>query len=196
MPFICAEVFPVTCVSSHPRLIRVLPASSCPALIIPTISNHHPNESVLEHLRTIFEECFDLAHTIVHSTSWRYEPQHDRLLLTYIAVLPHEAWLEQWIATKRITLEPIAGTTQQGDRLFPPTQIAWSAALAHALDHLAALNTYDSAIQKALDPAWYDILRQRIPHPAGCLQRYPSPVAALPSIRVGSAQSGASARNC
>jgi len=179
MPFICAEVFPVTCVSQHPMLIRALHAPSRPALMIPTVSNYHPSERVLDHLRVLFEESFDLSRTIVHSTSWRYEPHSDRLLLTYIAVLPQETWLEQWIAAKRITLEPIAGTTQQGDQLFPPAQIAWSAVLAHALDHLAALNTYDTAIQRALDPSWQSILPQRAPQPAGCLQRCPPQVAAL-----------------
>jgi hypothetical protein len=179
MSFIWSEVFPVTLVSQHPMLIREQQRSLLPALMIPTVSHYHPNESVLRHLQAIFEGSIDTARTIVHSTSWRYEPQNDRLLLTYIAVLPQGTWLDQWIATKRIVLEPIEGTTQQGDQLFPPAQIAWSSALAHALDHLAALSTYDTAIQMVLEPSWQEVLHQRTPKPAGCLQQSPPPVVSL-----------------
>src|SRR6266700_5754618 len=176
MPFILSEVFPVTRVSHRPMLIREQKGQPFPALMIPTVSNNHPNESVTRHLLAVFEDSFEASRMIVHSTSWRYESQNDRLLLTYIAVLPQGTWLDQWIAAKRIALEPIEGTTQQGDQLFPPAQIVWSAALAHALDHLAALNTYDTAIQMVLEPGWREVLYQRVPKPAGCLQRSPPPV--------------------
>ncbi len=41
---------------------------------------------------------------------------------------------------------------QYGTHLFPPEQLEWYHALAHALDHLAALSTYDPAIQAVLEP--------------------------------------------
>ena len=120
MPFIWSEVFPVTRVSHHPMLIREPKGQPFPALMIPTVSNNYPNESVICHLRAFFEESFEASRMIVHSTSWRYEPQNDRLLLTYIAVLPQGTWLDQRIAAKRIALESIEGAAQQGDQLFPP----------------------------------------------------------------------------
>ena len=108
---------------------------------------------------------------IVHSTSWRYEPECDRLLLTYIAVLPQGPWLNRWIDSKRISVEPIgAVAAQHGDHLFPPERIEWHAVLAHALDHLASLSAYDRAIQAVLEPEWREFLRWRSPKPAGCLQ--------------------------
>jgi hypothetical protein len=83
--------------------------------------------------------------------------------------------VEQWITTGRIAVEPIrAAEAHCGDHLFPPKQIEPSHALMHALDHLASLSTYDQAIQLVLEPEWKEILGQRTPKPAGCLQKYVS----------------------
>ena len=43
--------------------------------------------------------------------------------------------------------------------MFPLEQLEWHHALAHALDHLAGLCTYDPAIQVALEPEWRAILQ-------------------------------------
>ena len=109
---------------------------------------------------------------IVHSTSWRYEQACDGLLLTYVAVLPQGCWVRRWMAAARIDAEPIGAREKQyGTHLFPPEQLAWHQALAHALDHLASLSTYDPAIQVVLEPEWREILRPRCLQPAGWLQR-------------------------
>lgn len=171
MTFILYEVFPVTLASKHAVLIRQHQEQKFPAWMIPNLSNSHPNDIVVRRLVTFFGDVFDSCQMIIHSTSWRYEPECDRLLLTYIAVLPQGPWLNQWIATKRISVEPIgAVATQHGDHLFPPEQIEWHAVLAHALDHLASLSAYDPAIQAVLEPEWREVLRRRSPKPAGCLQ--------------------------
>lgn len=171
MTVICYEVFPVTLVSPHAVLIRPHQEQPFPAWMIPNLPNSHPNELVIRHLVSFFADSFDSCHMIVHSTSWRYEPASDRLLLTYLAVLPQGPWLDQWIATQRISVEPIGATPPQyGDHLFPPAQIEWHAVLAHALDHLASLSAYDLAIQAVLEPEWRKILQCRSPKPAGCLQ--------------------------
>src|SRR6266849_5595248 len=141
MTFICYEVFPVTLASQHAVLIRQHQEQKFPAWMIPTLPNRHPNDIVVRHLVSFFGDSFDSCHMIVHSTSWRYEPECDRLLLTYIAVLPQGPWLNQWHAV-----------------------------LAHALDHLASLSAYDLAIRAILEPEWREILRWRSPKPAGCLQ--------------------------
>jgi len=73
-----------------------------------------------------------------------------------------------------LTIKPIGeAVVQMGDHLFPPEQIEFQHVLAHALDHLASLNTYDQQIQNALETGWQEILRGRLPRPAGCLQRTP-----------------------
>ena len=184
MTVICYEVFPVTLVSPHAVLIRQQQEQQFPAWMIPNRPNSHPNDLVVRHLVSFFGDGFDSCHMIVHSTSWRYEPESDQLLLTYLAVLPQGPWLNQWIATQRISVEPIrAGATQHGDHLFPPEQIEWHAVLAHALDHLASLSAYDLAIQAVLEPEWREVLQWRSPKPAGCLQLCSSQMAPRVGVR-------------
>ena len=166
------EVFPVTLVLKQAVLIRVHPEQTLPALMLTNLPHCHPNDLVVQHLVTFFGDAFDPDQMIVHSTSWRYEQACDRLLLTYVAVLPQGCWVQQWLAAARIDAEPIGAIEKQyGTHLFPPEQLEWHHALAHALDHLASLSTYDPAIQAALEPEWRAILRPRCPQPAGCLQR-------------------------
>jgi hypothetical protein len=171
MTCIWYEVFPVTLMSKYAVLIGHPQEKKFSPWMIPSLPDIHPNDIVLHHLAAFFDDVFDPCQTIVHSTSWRYEHECDRLLLTYLAVLPQGRWVDQWIATGRISVEPIGAVeTQYGDHLFPPEQIERDAVLAHALDHLAALSTYDLTIQAVLEPGWRDVLRLRCPKGAGCLQ--------------------------
>jgi len=140
--------------------------------MIPNLPNIHPNEIVVNHLATAFGNIFDPGQTIVHSTSWRYENEDDHVILTYLAVLPQGRWLDQLVAAQRIFVEPIGVLeTQYGDHLFAPVHLERRNVLAHALDHLASLSTYDPAIQAVLEPEWGEILKSRLPKSAGCLQR-------------------------
>jgi hypothetical protein len=171
MTLILCEVFPVTLVSKSPALIQHAQEKKLSPWIIPHLSHTHPNNTVIHHLLTFFNDAFDSRHMIVHSTSWRFEHECDRLLLTYLAVLPQGYWLDRLIANQHISLQPIgAVATQYGDHLFPPAHIEHHAALAHALDHLASLSTYDPAIQVMLEPGWREALQTRLPKPAGYLQ--------------------------
>src|SRR5215471_15489255 len=171
MTFILCEVFPVTLVSKYPVLIQHSQEKKLAPWMIPNMRHIHPNEIVVHHLLTYFGDAFDPCQMIVHSTSWRYEHESDCLLLTYLAVLPQGGWLDQWIATQRISLEPIrALATHHGDHLFPPKHIEHHTALAHALDHLASLSIYDPAIKAVLEPEWRETLQPRLPKPAGYLQ--------------------------
>ncbi len=170
MTAIWYEVLPVTLLSRHPMLIRPCQEKDISPWMIPNLPNIHPNALVINSISTFFGDIFDPDQTIVHSTSWRYEDRSDRLLLTYLAVLPSGNWLDRWLATNRIYIEPINKMEIQcGDHLFPPSQIGHSSVVAHALDHLASLNTYDPAIQAALEPAWQALLHIRAPKPAGYL---------------------------
>ncbi len=131
----------------------------------------HPNELVVDSLVNFFGAVFDPRCMIVHSTSWRYEQEGNQLLLTYLAVLPQGRWLDTWLTAKRIVIEPIeAGAIRHGDQLFPPVLIERRHVLAHALDHLASLSTYDPAIQASLEPEWKEVLRVRSPKVAGYLR--------------------------
>jgi len=117
---------------------------------------------------------------IVHSTSWRYEQTTDQLLLTYLAVLPQGQWLDQWVASKRIVVEPIRAIRMVcGDHLAPPSHIGPTHVLAHALDHLAQLSTYDPAVRDVLEPSWHEILQQRGPKVAGYLKETPQTAMSL-----------------
>jgi len=140
--------------------------------MIPNLPNIHPNEIVVNHLATVFADIFDRDQTIVHSTSWRYETEDDHVILTYLAVLPQGRWLDQLVMAQRISIESVGALeTQYGDHHFAPLQLDRSNVLAHALDHLASLSTYDAAIQTVLEPEWREVLRVRMPKSAGCLQR-------------------------
>ncbi len=177
MTSIWYEVFPVTLVSEHAVLIRHR-EEKLPPWLIPNLPDTHPNDIVVHHLTSFFGAVFDPCQTIVHSTSWRYKHEYDQLLLTYLAVLPQGCWVDQWVATGRVYVERIgAVATRYGDHLFPPEQIEWHYALAHALDHLASLSTYDPAIQRVLEPEWREVLRQRSPKSAGYLPTAGPPLA-------------------
>ena len=172
MTSIWYEVFPVTLVSKQVALIRHHREENFSPWMIPNLPNIHPNEIVVNHLASVFNDIFDRGQTIVHSTSWRYENEDDHVILTYLAVLPQGRWLAQLVMAQRISIESAgAFETQHGDHLFAPLQLDRRNVLAHALDHLASLSTYDPAIQAVLEPEWGEVLRVRMPKSAGCLQR-------------------------
>lgn len=170
MTAIWYEVLPVTLISQQAVLIHHRQEKYISPWMIMNMPNIHPNSIVIDNLTNFFGDIFDPDQTIVHSTSWRYEPNSDRLLLTYLAVLPQGSWLNQWIATERVYIEPIGAIQiQYGSHLFPPEQIRPSSVVAHALDHLASLITYDPAIRATLEPGWKAILQDRTPKSAGYL---------------------------
>lgn len=174
MMFIRYEVFPVTIVSRQAVLVRQPREQQIPLWIIPHQPHIHPNDLVVSSIVDFFGGVFDPCSMIVHSTSWRYEQEGNQLLLTYLAVLPQGRWLDSWLTTGRISVEPIeARAIRHGDQLFPPEGIERHHVLAHALDHLASLSTYDPAIQAVLEPAWEEVLRPRSPKVAGYLRSYP-----------------------
>jgi hypothetical protein len=175
MTSIWYEIFPVTIVSKKAMLIRFEQEQQDSSWMIPHLPDIHPNENVIYHLQTFFGDNFDPRCTIVHSTSWRFE--HDRLSLTYLAVLPQGNWIERFTATRSISLKPIGAIESKGgDHLYPPAQLRAQTVLAHALDHLASLSTYDQAIQSVLEPEWQEILKPRVPRSAGCLFEPACPV--------------------
>ncbi len=170
MTTIWYEVFPITLVSQQASLIRQRHENKVSDWMIPNQSDIHPSRSVVSSLMSFFGSVLNLDQTVVHSTSWRYEESGDKLILTYLAVLPQGDWLKHWATRGLISITPIGREdVQYADHLFPPDHIKQAHVIAHALDHLASLSTYDPAIQATLEPGWTEVLRPRMPRPAGHL---------------------------
>ena len=185
MTYIWYEVFPVTLADRRPMLLQDTAHPPCSPWMLPHQPTIHPNTVVIDYLNHALGQSVCSERTIVHSTSWRYDAAHDWMLLTYLAILPQTQWQTRLQEDSRIVLAPIGEiTAQYGDQLFPPEQIERQHVLAHALDHLASLNTYDLSIQTTLEAEWQAILRSRQPKPAGCLQRS-LPFASVPTLHTG-----------
>ncbi|MBO0780953.1 MAG: hypothetical protein J2P37_19195 [Ktedonobacteraceae bacterium] len=172
MTSIWYEIFPVTLSSQQAVLIEPFSDDLHPPWLIPHQPMLHPNTLVVEQLMAFFGLVFEPDRTIVHSTSWRYEAASDQLILTYLVVLPQGDWLNRWTVSERIAVKPVGAISMlHGDHLAPPHHIGRMHVLAHALDHLAHLYTYDPAIQHVLEPAWHEILRLRSPKAAGYVEK-------------------------
>lgn len=171
MTHILYEIFPITLIAQQPVLLREYYTQEYQPWMIHHQSTCHPNEVIIHHLTATFGDAIDMQRTIVHSTSWRYNTACDQIILTYLVVLPQNTWSTAG-APPQVCFEPIGAIRMRhGQHHRAPEQLAPAEVLAHALDHLAALSSYDPAIQAVLEPEWQAILRARGPQPAGCLQR-------------------------
>jgi hypothetical protein len=175
MTHIIYEIFPVTLIAQQPVLLRAYHTQEYQPWMVLHQPGSHPNEVIIHHLMATFGDAIDMQRTIVHSTSWRYDVTWDQIILTYLVVLPQHTWHTQHGMAgtiPQVCFEPIGAIRMRhGQHHRAPEQLAPAEVLAHALDHLAALSSYDPAIQAVLEPEWQAILRARGPQPAGCLQR-------------------------
>lgn len=98
---------------------------------------------------------------VVHSTSWRYDAESRRLILTYVAVIaarsPPRGFVEQLVERA-----PLA----RGGATTPPTRILTAAVLNHAMEHLAWLLRVDPAVRSALPLEWALALAPYVPEPS------------------------------
>ncbi|MEO8970183.1 MAG: hypothetical protein ABI406_01130 [Ktedonobacteraceae bacterium] len=141
--------------------------------LVPHQLGVHPNEGVLRQLTAFLGEMFEPQKSIVHSTSWRYNSQGERLILTYLVVLPQGSWAKRRAATGCILLQGLGDMEQaRGDHLRPPERIEVAHVFDHALDHLAWLSRCDASIRAILSTEWLEVLRSRCPMPAGYLPLY------------------------
>jgi hypothetical protein len=169
------EMLVVTLESNPVLFLHCSTVSQNGTWLVPHQPGQHPNQTVLQHLFAFFGDVFEPDTSIVHSTSWRYSCQIERLILTYLVVLPYRAWMHQWEAAGCFSIKPIGAIEKvQGNNLFPPDRMERDDILAHALDHLALLSRDDRSIQAVLEPEWMDVLRIRLPRPAGLVQSVPS----------------------
>jgi hypothetical protein len=172
MTSIWYEILPVTLESDHVVLLRRLHSGEAHTWYVGHQAGRHPNETVLAHVARFFGELFEPDASIVHSTSWRYCDRSDRVLLTYLVVLPQRTWRYCRAAGNRMLAQPVGkGEPVRGDHLQPPEKIELHHILAHALDHLAQLACSDASINVVLESGWLQVLETRLPKPAGYVAR-------------------------
>jgi hypothetical protein len=172
MTSIWYEILPVTLESDQIVLLRRREDSEAHAWQVLHQAGRHPNETVLEQIARCFGDQFEPDGSIVHSTSWRYCDRSDRLILTYLVVLPQRTWRCCRAASDRLVAQRVENGEQvRGDHLQPPGRIETNHILAHALDHLALLKSSDTSINAVLESSWVQVLETRIPQPAGYVAR-------------------------
>ncbi|MBJ7597554.1 cyclic nucleotide-binding domain-containing protein [Candidatus Nephthysia bennettiae] len=95
---------------------------------------------------------------IVHSTSWRYEG--DRLVLTYLAILPRALEADGFETVSVARAELARGTAREA-----PSAIDVSQVLEHGLRHLSWLSRDDPAIREQLSGSWLAFVDRYQPEP-------------------------------
>lgn len=70
--------------------------------LMPHQAGTHPNDAMRAHLERCFSDLFEPKASMVHSTSWRYCQRTERLILTYLVVLPQHAWSDNRVASDRM----------------------------------------------------------------------------------------------
>jgi hypothetical protein len=172
MTSIWYEILPVTLESDQVVVLRRREDGEAHTWQVLHQAGRHPNATVLEHVARFFGELFEPDGSIVHSTSWRYCDRSDRLILTYLVVLPQHTWRCCRAARNRLVAQPVGkGEQVRGDHLQPPGRIEMNHILAHALDHLALLKRSDASINAVLESSWVQVLETRLPKPAGYVAR-------------------------
>jgi hypothetical protein len=102
-----------------------------------------PGESPDEAARRLSGIRADDPHTILHSTSWRHEPD-GQIVLTY-AVCPDPS---PWLSAARVpVLEIVRGTSPATPS---PERVAVANVIAHAIRHLSFLMAEDPVVSRAL----------------------------------------------
>jgi CRP-like cAMP-binding protein len=95
---------------------------------------------------------------IVHSTSWRYEG--DRLVLTYVAILPGPLRPDDFEAISVARADLARGTARGA-----PASIDVSQVVEHGLRHLSWLSRDDPAIRESLTASWLAFVERYQPEP-------------------------------
>jgi len=171
MTSIWYEILPVTLEAEQVVVLYRCEDDEAQPRLVPHQTGTHPNDTILAHLERCFGDLFEPEASIVHSTSWRYCQRTERVILTYLVVMPQRAWSYKRIASDRIMARRLGKVEQaRGDHLHPPEKIEVNHVLAHALDHLAMLRNSDERINEVLESGWIEVLETRIPKPAGYVE--------------------------
>jgi hypothetical protein len=143
------EVFPVLLRGSTLRWLR--PAGADQPLRVASAPDGHPGDVVMAQLASR-----GLEPLAVHSTSWRTEG--DRVVLTYLAVVPEaaDAWVEDDVQRAALA---------RGSSHSAPIRIDVGQVIEHGLRHLSWLSKDDPVIRDLLSPAWTRVLAGYTPEP-------------------------------
>ncbi len=143
------EVFPVLLRGS--ALLWLRAAGQDHPLRVASTTDGHPGDVVLAQLAS-----GGLEPIAVHSTSWRTEG--DRVVLTYLAVVPHGAdgWGEDDVQRTDLA---------RGSSHGAPTRIDVTQVIEHGLRHLSWLSKDDPVIRDLLSLEWMRVLGEYTPEP-------------------------------
>jgi hypothetical protein len=167
------EILPLT--QAGDRLLYLHPSDPNPAgrptWWVPLAPGQPPTPLVGRTLAQALDGQFDPATAVVHSTSWRYDPEPGAVVLTYLALLPTPGRpsVPSGFATTAVDHRQPA----TADHRAPPRAIEIGDVVAHGLRHFALLRTTDPAIAATLPPHWHACLAPLSPLPAGQLNGHP-----------------------
>lgn len=167
------EILPVACAGGDIVHLRRCEtgARPLPAWWTEPPPGVHPTHAVIHALAEGLEGIFDPSTSIVHSTSWRYEPRHMALVLSYVVLLQPREGLGDPPPGFTIELVKVGHSScraEGGD--FSAIQVA--DVLAHGLHHFALLRFTDAAVANALSADWHRLLARWHPLPAGLHDHY------------------------
>lgn len=167
---VICEILPVACAGGAVmHLRRCAPAERPPpAWWVEPSPGLHPTQAVLCALAQELEGLFDPSTSIVHSTSWRYEPCHGTLVLSYVVILQPPEGLAGLPPGFRV--EPVE--IGHADGREDPSTIRVADVVAHGLHHYALLRFTDAAIANTLSADWHRMLARWHPLPAGLHDHY------------------------
>lgn len=165
------EVFPLAWFGGRAVQLRRLAAGGggSPGWRVAPPPGADPSRVTREELAAALGGLFEPTSVLLHSTSWRFEPVHLTLVLTYLAILDGAQGLQ--VPPAGFEAEPLtdlASPVADGDR----GAIEPADALAHGLRHFALLRISDPAIAAALPAEWHRFLAAWHPLPAGLLHHY------------------------
>lgn len=144
------EVFIVA--RSGAGLINLRPVHAA-SLRLPMAVGREPAELVLGAV-----ERYGLRPIVVHSTSWRSEP--DRIVLSYVAAVEPPPTPSPFLAAEPIGRADLA----RGEATAAPAEIGVAQVLEHALRHLSWLVRDDPAVADVL-AVWRPDLEAYVPEP-------------------------------
>lgn len=161
------EVFPLAWVDGEAVHLRRLAADGgSPAWWVTPPPRTDPSRVVREALAGALGGRFEPASALVHSTSWRVEPRHLTLVLSYLAILDDQQGIPAGFEPEPLTRLASPVTNGHGRQIEPGD------VLRHGLRHFALLRISDPAIAAALPAHWHDVLADLHPLPAGLLHHY------------------------
>ena len=161
------EVFPLVWLDGQATYLRhTAVGGSYPAWWLAPPPRTDPSVVVRHGLASALGGLYDPLTSVVHSTSWRFEPAHFALVLSYLAILestktPPAGFDAQPLAA----VERLAGNGRRH-------AVEAADVLVHGLRHFALLRVTDPVVATAMPVEWDELLADRQPLPAGMLHHY------------------------